>query len=171
MLVALNKLDLPEAQERLSTLKATLKRDGYRVFEISAATGQGVQELMRATAEILREAETAAEPVQKPQQRRVYTLEGVDERLWTVEKTGDGRFLVTGIGIERLTRMTNFELEDAVTRFQNVLQRSGIEAELERLGVEDGDTVTIAGYDLIWGEQELEEPQLGSRRKRGIETE
>jgi GTP-binding protein len=78
---------------------------------------------------------------------------------------------VTGIGIERLTRMTNFELEDAVTRFQNVLQRSGIEAELERLGVEDGDTVTIAGYDLIWGEQELEEPQLGSRRKRGIETE
>lgn len=170
MLVALNKLDLPEAQERLPGLRAALKREGYRVFEISAATGAGVQELMRATAEILRE-EAIAPPPQKPQQRRVYTLEGVDERLWTVEQTGEGAFLVKGIGIERLTRMTNFELEDAVTRFQNVLERSGIEAELERLGIEDGDTVTIAGYDLIWGEQEMEEMNLGSRRKRRIETE
>jgi GTP-binding protein len=170
MLVALNKLDLPEAQERLPELKATLKRDGYRVFEISAVTGAGVQELMRATAEILREEEVAPPP-QKPQQRRVYTLEGVDERLWTVEQTGDGHFLVKGIGIERLTRMTNFELEDAVTRFQNVLERSGIEAELEKRGIEDGDTVTISGYDLIWGEQDLEEPNLGSRRKQRIETE
>lgn len=170
MLVALNKLDLPEAQERLPYLKAELKRQGYRVFEISAATGAGVQELMWATAEILRE-EAVTPPPQKPQQRRVYTLEGVDERLWTVEQTGEGQFLVKGIGIERLTRMTNFELEDAVTRFQNVLERSGIEAELERLGIEDGDTVTIAGYDLIWGEQDLEEPNLGSRRKQRIEAD
>jgi hypothetical protein len=67
--------------------------------------------------------------------------------------------------------MTNFELEDAVTRFQNVLERSGIEAELERLGIEDGDTVTIAGYDLIWGEQDLEEQEFGSRRKQRIEAD
>lgn len=171
MLVALNKLDLPEAQERLPELKATLKGEGYRVFEISAATGAGVQELMRATAEILRE-EVVAPPEQKPQQRRVYTLEGVDERLWTVEQTGEGQFLVKGIGIERLTRMTNFDLEDAVTRFQNVLTRSGIEAELERLGIEDGDIVTIAGHELTWGEQDFEDPDLfGSRRRRRVETE
>jgi GTP-binding protein len=130
-----------------------------------------VQELMRATAEILRE-EVVAPPEQKPQQRRVYTLEGVDERLWTVEQTGEGEFLVKGIGIERLTRMTNFDLEDAVTRFQNVLTRSGIEAELERLGIEDGDIVTIAGHELTWGEQDFEDPDLfGSRRRRRVETE
>ncbi|MGH2549457.1 MAG: Obg family GTPase CgtA, partial [Thermomicrobiales bacterium] len=170
MLVALNKLDLPEAQERLSKLKATLKRKGFRVFDISAATGSGVQDLMRATAEILRE-QAAIPPPQKPQLRRVYPLEGVDERLWTVTKTGENAWSVTGIGIERTTRMTNFELEDSVTRFQTVLSASGIEAELEERGIEAGDIVTIAGHPLTWGEQDIDMESLGTRRKRRVETE
>jgi GTP-binding protein len=170
MLVALNKIDLPEAQERLPELKAELKRQGYRTFDISAATGSGVQDLMWATAQILREQEDEPAP-QKPQQRRVYTLEGVDERLWTAKRTGEHTFLVTGIGIERLTRMTNFDLEDAITRFQNVLTASGIEAELETLGIEEGDVVTIAGYELIWGMQLFDDEDfaIGTRRKQRIE--
>lgn len=165
MLVALNKIDIPEARENLPRLRETLEGEGYPVFEISAATHEGTEALMRATAELLRELEDT-EPVAppKPQQRRVYTLEGVDERLWDAKKTGDGEFLVTGIGIERLTRMTNFELEDSVSRFQQVLESSGIEAELLRLGVEDGDTVTIAGYELTWGDPDFDayelEPQI-----------
>ncbi|CAN5697913.1 GTPase ObgE [soil metagenome] len=170
MLVALNKLDLPEAQENAKKLKTKLKRKGFRVFDISAATGSGVQELMRATAEILRE-QAAIPPPQKPQLRRVYTLEGVDERLWTVTKTGDHAWTVSGIGIERTTRMTNFDLEDSVTRFQTVLTASGIEAELEERGVEGGDIVNIAGHELTWGEQEIDMESLGTRRKRRLETE
>jgi GTP-binding protein len=156
MLVALNKLDIPEAEENLPRLRKELADQGYRVFEISAATQSGVPELMKATAEILREADMAPTP-QKPQTRKLYTLEGVDERLWTVAKTSDGAFLVTGIGIERTTRMTNFDLEDAVNRFQRVLTNSGISEELERQGVRSGDTVTIADYELVWGDPDLEE--------------
>jgi GTP-binding protein len=166
MLVALNKIDLPEAQENLPRLHEALERDGYRIFEISAATQQGVQELMRAAAEILRETMDAEPVTQKPQQRRVYTLEGVDERLWEARKIGEGHFQVSGIGIERLTRMTNFDLEDAVTRFQQVLESSGIEAELDRLGVEDGDTVTIAGYDMTWGDPDFNEQYFEPRPRR-----
>ena len=156
MLVALNKIDLPESQENLPLLHRELEAGGYRVFEISAATQQGVDALMQATAEILREV-ALTPPPQKPQQRKVYTLEGVDERAWTITKPGDGHFVVTGTAIERLTRMTNFELEDAANRFQRVLVTSGIEAELERLGVRSGDIVTIADYDLVWGDPDLEE--------------
>ena len=111
---------------------------------------------MKATAEILREAELTPAP-QKPQSRKIYTLEGVDERLWTVTRTGDSAFQVTGIGIERTTRMTNFDLEDAANRFQRVLTNSGIADELEQQGIRSGDTVTIAGYDLVWGDPDLEE--------------
>jgi GTP-binding protein len=166
MLVALNKIDLPEALENLPRLHEAMKRDGYRVFEISAATQQGVQDLMRATAEILRETEEAEPAVQKPQQRRVYTLQGVDERLWDARKTGERTFEVSGIGIERLTRMTNFDLEDSVTRFQQVLESSGVEAELERLGIETGDVVSIAGYELTWGDPEFNEQFFEPRRRR-----
>lgn len=67
--------------------------------------------------------------------------------------TGEGTFLVTGVAIERLTRMTNFDQIDSVDRYQRVLDRSGISDELERQGVEEGDTVTIAGKELSWGEE------------------
>ncbi|MEZ4495252.1 MAG: GTPase ObgE [Thermomicrobiales bacterium] len=157
MLVALNKVDISEAQDNVPALRAAIEEQGFRVFEISAATHHGTDELMNATAAILRElAEATPKDATKPQQRRVYTLEGFDERLWDASKVGEGKYLVTGIGIERITRMTNFDLEDSVTRFQQVLSSSGIEAELHKMGVEDGDIVTIAGYDLTWGDQDLE---------------
>jgi GTP-binding protein len=157
MLVALNKVDIPEAQENVPALRAAIEAQGYRVFEISAATQAGTAELMNATAAVLRDlAENAPKEERKPQQRRIYTLEGFDERLWDATKIGQGKFLVTGIGVERMTRMTNFDLEDSITRFQQMLGSSGIEAELEKLGVQDGDIVTIAGYDLTWGDQDLE---------------
>lgn len=157
MLVALNKVDIPEAQENVPALREAIEEQGFTVFEISAATHQGADDLMNATATILRElAESAPKDVPKPQQRRIYTLEGFDERLWDAAKVGEGKYMVSGIGIERITRMTNFDLDDSVTRFQQVLGSSGIEAELLKLGVEDGDIVTIAGYDLTWGDPDLE---------------
>ena len=53
--------------------------------------------------------------------------------------------------------MTNFDIWEATDRFQRVLERSGITAELNRLGAQDGDLVTIADHELVWGEQEDEE--------------
>jgi GTP-binding protein len=155
-LVALNKIDLPEARENVKRLTKAATKEGLRVFPISGATGEGVQELLNAIGAELRElAETEAE-AEKPQERRRYTLESIDERAFSVTRTGDHAFKVTGIAIERLTKMTNFELEDAVARYQRVLERSGISEELERQGVEPGDTVEIAGRELTWGD-DLEE--------------
>jgi GTP-binding protein len=155
MMVALNKIDLAEAQERLPSLRAALKARDLPVFEISAATGRGVPELMQAVATRLREIGEV--PVQKPQdapERRLYTLDNVDERAWTITRESPNRFRVNGVGIERFTRMTNFTLEDSVRRFQRVLASSGISDELERLGVQSGDTVTIGDHELIWGEHD-----------------
>jgi Obg family GTPase CgtA-like protein len=119
--------------------------------------------LLEATEATLREAREQAVAKPKPQARRVYRLDEDAERAFTVTRTGEDRFQVTGIAIERLTKMTNFDQLDAIERYQRVLDRSGISAELERLGVEPGDTVTIAGRELTWGE-EFELPDLGNRR-------
>jgi len=161
MLVGLNKVDLVEARENVPTLRATLESEGYRIFDISAATGEGVPDLLNEVGAHLREvelleAEQRKSAAEKPV-RRVYTIGNVDERSWNVERTGDDSFLVTGVGIERFTRMTNFDLWEATERFQRVLDRSGISAELNRQGVQAGDTVTIATHELVWGEQDDEE--------------
>jgi GTP-binding protein len=164
MLVALNKIDLPEARENLSRLHETLRRQGYEVFDISAATGEGVPALLNATAAALREMAERKEPVEKPQERRRYTLANTDERAYTVTRRSRHHFDVAGVGIERLTKMTNFSQDEAVRRFQRVLETSGIEAELEKLGVQPGDTVHIGEFDLVWGTpEEIEAAQHPER--------
>lgn len=164
MVVVLNKVDLPEARENLPRLRKALEEKGFNLFEISAATGEGIQPLLQTVAGILREIEVAAaeEAKRLAREPKVYTLEQTDERAWQVVRQSQHHFRVTGISIERFAKMTNFDLDDAVTRFQRVLEASGITPELERLGIEDGDTVLIGGRELIWGDQS--EPERPRRR-------
>lgn len=165
-LVALNKVDLAEGREQVARLRSALDGFGYPIFEVSAATGVGVPDLMQAVAAELREVELLAIEAEKPQERRRYTLESVDERAWQVATITPGHFAVTGVGIERFARMTNFSLDDAVRRFQRTLDSSGISAELKRQGVASGDTVHIGGHEMVWGRQDEPEPVGVSRRRR-----
>jgi Obg family GTPase CgtA-like protein len=70
--------------------------------------------------------------------------------------------------IERITRMTNFDLLEGSDRFQNILEASGITKALNRMGITHGDTVQIADRELVWGIQEELEP-AGSRRRTARE--
>jgi GTPase len=164
MLVALNKVDISEAQQNLEPLTSQLQDRGYAVFQISAVTGEGVQELLQAVAARLREVQQHEAEIEKPQVRRRYTLENVDERAWNVDRLSRHHFAVTGIGVERFTRMTDFSREEAVERFQRLLESSGISDELGRLGVESGDVVHIADIELVWGDQEELQPLPQKRR-------
>jgi len=165
MLVALNKADISEAQQSLGRLTSELQDRGYTVFPISAVTGEGVQQLLQAVAAVLREVQQQEAEIEKPQVRRRYTLENVDERAWNVDRLSRHHFAVMGVGIERFTRMTDFSREEAVERFQRLLESSGISGELGRLGVESGDIVHIADIELVWGDQEELQP-LETKRGR-----
>jgi GTP-binding protein len=162
MLVALNKVDIPETQANLKRLRKHMAKLKLPVFEISAATGEGVQALLNEIGSVLREI--AARPVVEPEPEiKVVTIDS-NERSFQVTRTGPSSFLVTGTLIERTTRMTNFDQIDSGTRYQNILKSSGIAKELERQGIEVGDTVTIAEMELIWGELEELEPKTSTRR-------
>lgn len=164
MVVVLNKTDLVEARGNLDALHAVLDAEGHHIFDVSAATGDHVTDVLNDIGAVLRElditeAEQKKVAAAKPR-RRVYTIGNVDERAWDVIREDDTSFRVTGIGIERFTHMTNFDLWEASDRFQRVLERSGIATELRRQGVMQGDSITIANHELIWGEQEDEEGAL-----------
>jgi GTPase len=167
MLVALNKTDIPETRQNLVSLTTELQNRGFTVFPISAVTGEGVPELLQAVATRLREVQQQEAEIEKPQERRRYTLENVDERAWNADRLSRHHFAVTGIGIERFTRMTDFSRDEAVERFQRLLESSGISAELGRLGIEAGDVVHIADLELVWGDQEELQPIESNRRKKG----
>jgi GTP-binding protein len=158
MIVALNKVDLAEARDNVPALRKELGELGYEIFEISAATGEGIETLHNTVGAQLkdvldREAEERRKALEAPK-RRVYTIGNINDRAWEVQKTAASTWVVSGVGIERFTRMTNFDQWEAADRYQRVLDRSGISSELARQGIQTGDLVHIATHELEWGDQD-----------------
>ncbi|RHW28009.1 GTPase ObgE [Nocardioides immobilis] len=143
-LVALNKVDVPDGREISSMVLDELRKRGLRVFEISAASGEGTRDLIYAMAEIVMaaRAEKAAEVVE----RIVLRPKGIDSDEFTVRKTGAG-WRVRGVKPERWVRQTDFSNDEAVGFLADRLNRLGVEAKLLELGAEEGDAVLIGHPD------------------------
>ncbi len=162
--VAINKIDLPEARANVPRLREKLSARGYAVFPISAATGEGVQDLLLHVWEQL---QTIPKPSPVDQQRRrVYTLASQREDYWEAERLSRHHFVLRGPQIERLTRMTDFTNEEAVDRYQALLRKWGITRKLEELGIQPGDVVHVADLELVWDEAALEAEREAARSRR-----
>ena len=148
-IVVFNKIDLPEAQERWEKVDAELKRRGVKAMVISAATQENIDKLKQTvlqTVESLPE-ESALFVEEMP----VYELPEV-EIPFKITRDEDGVFRVTGRRIERAAAMTYWDHDEAVLRFQEILETLGVTEALEEAGVEVGDTVFIGDFELEWTE-------------------
>lgn len=143
-IVALNKLDLPEARARWAPLRKEL---GEEVLGISAVTGEGISGLLRVIIERLEEL-PPEEPLEELPVLR--PLEARESTAFTVEKLGEGVFRVHGQEIERLALMTDWSNDEAIERFERIMHARGISARLEEEGVRLGDTVYIGEIELEW---------------------
>lgn len=140
--VAANKMDLPEAKENLEGFLKGIKGKGYRVFPISAAMNSGIKELIDYVAAKLRElpktvltSESGVEVVYTARQ----------EEPFTVRKEG-GVYIVEGNWIKKIAKSTNFSNYESLQYFQRSLKSKGVVDELEKQGINEGDTVKI--YDI-----------------------
>ncbi|HEX6818152.1 MAG TPA: GTPase ObgE [Ktedonobacterales bacterium] len=151
-MLVLTKMDLPDARERWPELRAQAEAAEIPAFAISAPTHEGVQELMNATAERLRDlrqedAERAAQatltpvgPVLRPQ----------PDEAFTIERTETG-FRVRGKRVERMAAMTNAESSEAMERLERNLRKLGVLEALEEAGVQPGEMVQLGKVELEWG--------------------
>ena len=153
-IVVLNKMDLPEAQERWPALKAKAEAAGYPVFAISAAAHQGTDELMQYAARRLQEirqeeAERASSEINTDMAGPV--LRPMPDDAFTVTKE-KGVYIVRGKRVERLLSMTDLENEESMDRLQVTLAKMGVTQALEDAGVKVGDIVRFGKVELYWGE-------------------
>jgi GTP-binding protein len=142
MLVAFNKMDLPEAQENLPRVKETLESRGYRVFPISGVTGEGMKPLLEAAMEAISRYVPPEEP--KPEAEVVYRPKEDEFFIYREH----GIWHVRGKELEKLVAMTMWENDEAVKRFLRILRAKGVEKALREYGAEDGDTVRIADIEF-----------------------
>lgn len=149
-IVAANKMELPEAEENLKRFRNRYPE--VAVHEISAATGQGLKNLMR---EVLVQLESLPTDMPTPEQdaeeaaetesRKVYRYEEV--RPFTIEQE-NRLFMVHSAELEKLVTMTNFEQYDAVKRFQRILKARGVDDALRKKGAKQGDLIRIGDMEF-----------------------
>src|SRR5689334_4568578 len=141
-LVALNKTDVPDAQEIAEFVRADLEARGLDVFDVSAASHAGLRELSFAMAEIVA-SRRAAEPVAEITRivLRPKAEAGV-RREFTITQR-DGQWIVRGDKPKRWVRQTDFSNDEAVGFLADRLNRLGVEDELLKLGAKAGDDVII----------------------------
>src|SRR5690606_1001041 len=144
-LVALNKIDVPEARELAELVEPMLVERGYRVLQISAATREGLRELAYALGEQVAAAR-AARPAEEPT-RLVLRPREIGEKAFQVVRIGDNAFRVLGDKPVRWVRQTDFTNDEAVGYLADRLNRLGIEEALARAGATEGAEVHIGDED------------------------
>ncbi len=185
-LVALNKVDTPDGRDIASFVVEELRGRGLRVFEISAASGEGLKALTFAMAAIVEDARAAAPAVER--QRIVLRPAGVGG-AGDYEVSLDGKgWRVRGDKPERWVRQTDFDNEEAVGYLADRLARLGVEERLVELGALEGDAVIIGpdhdavvfdfrpsvetGAELLsrrGEDQRFDEERPAARRRRRID--
>lgn len=145
--IAANKMDLPQASDNLPRIEEMAAKEGLKVFPISAATKQGLPELMRYVYQMLQDY--VEEPEEDTSAEKVYTTSEENDDDVTIKRDMSGTgFIVSGKAIEKLVAMTNFGNDEAIRRFQYIWRLKGIDEKLRAKGIKEGDTVYIGEMEF-----------------------
>jgi GTP-binding protein len=144
-LVALNKVDVPDGRELAAFVRAELESRGYRVFEISAVSREGLRELSFALAEVV-DADRAVKALEPVVERVVMRPRAVNETNFIVKVEGGSTgniYRVIGEKPERWVAQTNFTNDEAIGFLADRLAKLGVEEKLFKSGAVAGSTVII----------------------------
>jgi GTP-binding protein len=145
-IVAANKSDMA-TEEQIEEFRSFIEEQGMDFFCISAATTQGTHELVMKIAEVLETLppikEYEAEPIP---QEELDDMLGVGKKFEITEE--DGVYYVEAPWMQPIMRTVDPEDYSSLQYFQRVLINSGIIAKLEEMGVQDGDTVNLEGFEF-----------------------
>ncbi|CAN7291205.1 GTPase ObgE [Microbacterium maritypicum] len=148
--IALNKIDVPEARDLAELVRPDLEARGFRVFEISTVSHEGLRPLTFALGELVEKARAEA-ALETPPERVVIRPRG-SKKDFTIRVEGGtygNVYRIMGEKPVRWVQQTDFQNEEAVGYLADRLEKLGVEDELFRLGAVQGSTVVIGEGDSI----------------------
>lgn len=145
-IIVANKIDSMQDESLYKELEKLAKKENLEIYKISAATKQGVDELMDVVAKELKEL--PKEELIDYEDRKVYTLEEEKEGF-EITREKD-MWVVDGPSVQRLMSRVNLEDNESMYYFQKNLDALGVNAALKKAGVKEGDTVRVVDWELEW---------------------
>lgn len=147
-IIVANKIDAMQDEDLLKKVEELAKKEKLKLFKISAATKQGIEELIDYVTEELKNL--PKEDLIEIEDKVVYTLEDKKDE-WSI-KEEDGIFIVSGRAVQRLMGRVNIEDNESMYYLQKCLKNMGIDEKLKEMGVCEGDTVILDDWELEWYE-------------------
>lgn len=142
-IIAANKMDVTNAEENFEAFRKVVESEGYKVYPVSAATGKGLKELMFYAGNMLAQLPETILAENTDNEEVVYTVE--EEKPFEIRKEEDV-FIVEGDLVRRIVGSVNLENYESLQYFQRAMKKSGIIDALEKMGINEGDTVKL--YDV-----------------------
>ena len=146
-IIVANKVDSMQDESLYQELVKLAKEKNLEIYKISAATGEGIPELLKHVSEVLKTL-PKEELYEVEEIRKVYTLE--EEEAFTIEKVDSDYWIVDGPAVQKLMRKVNLEDNESMYYFQKCLEELGVNQRLRKVGVKEGDTVRVVDWELEW---------------------
>ena len=142
-IVVANKCDLPSFNENFENFKEKMEADGYKVFKLSAATKNGVKELLNYVYETL-----STLPEEEDEDYEMFDFDEYKPKEEITVEIVDGVYIVKGMRVRKIVGSTNFDDYESLQYFQRMLRKSGVIDLLEKNGIKEGDTVSMYGAEF-----------------------
>ena len=142
-IIIANKMDIPSSKENLKRFKEKIN---VPIYEISAINNEGLDKVINALEKLVKNTKEEVLYEKDIQESHVlYKFQ--KEKPFTIIKEKN-IYIIKGDTVEKIFKMTNFNTEEALLRFSHKLRKMGIDDELEKLGIEEGDIVRILDYEF-----------------------
>lgn len=145
-IIVATKADIIQDDILYNELEKLAKKENMELFKISAASGQGVKELMNHISEILKDL--PKDDLIEVDEKVLYTL-NKEEDDFEIEVKGR-EYIVSGPAAERIMRRVNIQDRESMHYLQKCLENTGIFNELREKGIKEGDTVKILDWEFEW---------------------
>ena len=143
-IIIANKMDLPTAKENLEKFRQKIDKP---VYEISAINNENLDKLIEVLSDLVENTKEESLYNEEIQESHVlYKFK--KEKPFTIIKENDHTYIVKGDKVEKIFKMMNFNTEEAISRFAKKLRNMGVDEELEKLGIEEGDIIKILDYEF-----------------------
>ena len=142
-IIIANKMDIPSSKENLEKFKKKVNKD---IYEISAINNQNLDTIINVLSELVKNTKEEVLYDEDVQEKHVlYKFK--KEKPFTIIKDGND-FIIKGDQVEKIFKMINFNTEESISRFAKKLRTMGVDEELEKMGVKEGDIIKILDYEF-----------------------